>query len=91
LTVLRKESDTSKQQDILDSLLKEFQTDSPAAFLYAPKYVYAIPSSVKRVELKTVNGGSERFLNISDWYMETETVWQIFVRPNSVTINKLTD
>jgi len=79
LDTLRKTSDTSKQQDTLDSLLKEFDGDIPAAFLYAPKYVYAIPSKVERVELKTVNHGSERFLNIQNWYTETDNVWKIFV------------
>ncbi len=78
LDTLRKTSDTSMQQDTLNSLLKEFDSDIPAAFLYAPKYVYAIPKRVERVELKTVNHGSERFLNVSNWYTETDNVWQIF-------------
>lgn len=77
---LRKESDTSKQQDILSSLLKEFDSDVPAVFLYAPKYIYAIPKAVERVELKTVNHGSERFLNVSEWFLETDNVWKIFVK-----------
>ncbi|MFZ3019934.1 MAG: ABC transporter substrate-binding protein, partial [Minisyncoccia bacterium] len=79
LDTLRRTSDTKQQQDTLNSLLKEFDNDIPAAFLYAPKYVYAIPKSVNRVELKTVNHGSERFLNVSDWYIETNNVWKIFV------------
>jgi peptide/nickel transport system substrate-binding protein len=78
LDTLRTTSNTKVQQDTLNSLLKEFDSDIPAAFLYAPKYVYAIPSKVKRVELKTVNQGSERFLNVSSWYTETDNVWQIF-------------
>ncbi len=79
---LRKESDTAKQQDILSSLVKEFETDSPAAFLYAPKYVYVIPKNVERVELSAVNSGSERFLDVSNWYTETTGVWKIFVKEN---------
>lgn len=79
LDSLRKTSDTSEQQDILGAVLKEFDGDVPAAFLYAPKYIYAIPKNLGRVELTAVNHGSERFLNVSDWYTETDTVWKIFV------------
>src|SRR3989344_2101777 len=77
---LRKTSNTSKQQEILASLLFEFKLDAPAVFLYAPKYIYAIPKRVKRVILQNVNSGNERFLAVSDWYIETDTVWKLFVR-----------
>ncbi len=80
LDSLRKIADNTKQQETLSLLIKEFDSDIPATFLYAPKYVYAISKRVKRVELKTVNNGSERFLDISDWFIETDSVWKIFVR-----------
>ncbi len=75
---LRKESNTSKQQDILDSLLSEFNADYPAAFIYAPKYIYVVPKGLKNVLLNTLNIGSERFLGVSTWYKETNSVWKIF-------------
>lgn len=75
---LRKESNTSKQQDILDSLLSEFNADYPAAFIYAPKYIYVVPKGLKKVLLNTLNIGSERFLGVSTWYKETNSVWKIF-------------
>ncbi len=75
---LRRESNTSKQQDILDSLLFEFNADYPAAFIYAPKYIYVVPKGLKKVLLNTLNIGSERFLGVSTWYKETNSVWKIF-------------
>ncbi len=78
LDKLRSESDTLEQQEILASLRKEFTADAPAAFIFAPKYVYVVPERLKRVALESVNHGSERFAGVREWYIDTNTVWKLF-------------
>jgi peptide/nickel transport system substrate-binding protein len=70
---------------------KEFQnevrSDVPAIFLYSPDFIYVLPKKIKGVELENVTTPSERFLNIANWYIETDNVWKIFVNKQPVGTN----
>ena len=52
--------------------------DIPAVFLYAPQFLYVFPESVHGIELGALAVPGERFLNVYEWYTETEHVWSIF-------------
>jgi peptide/nickel transport system substrate-binding protein len=58
---------------------EEVSSDAPAIFLYSPDFIYVLPKKIKGVELKSATTPSERFLNIANWYIETNNVWKIFV------------
>ncbi len=77
---IRETSDLSKQQDLLDSFKKEIRNDVPAVFTYSPYFIYIVPKKVQNVNLSLITAGFERFADISKWYIETNSVWQIFNR-----------
>lgn len=52
--------------------------DTPATFLYAPTFLYIIPSELKGVAIGALTAPSERFLNVYQWYTETQRVWEFF-------------
>lgn len=60
----------------------EVKNDVPAVFIYSPEFIYIIPEKIKGVSLGQLTIPAERFLNIHDWYIETENVWRIFVPKN---------
>lgn len=59
---------------------KEFQNlvieDVPAIFLYSPNYIYVQEKSIKGTELKNIVIPSDRFNNISNWYIKTKRVYK---------------
>tara|TARA_Y100000310_G_scaffold103640_1_gene102029 strand:- start:1632 stop:3233 length:1602 start_codon:yes stop_codon:yes gene_type:complete len=57
---------------------EEIKQDTPATFLYAPNYLYNSPKQVKNIEPYPITVGSDRFNNIHEWYINTDTVWKIF-------------
>ena len=61
---------------------EEIKNDIPAVFLYSPNFIYVLPKKIKGVELQSATTPSERFLSITDWYIETDNVWKIFVKNN---------
>lgn len=54
--------------------------DAPAVFLYSPDFIYALPKNVQGVDIGSIISASERFMNVNTWYIETQGVWNIFIR-----------
>ena len=54
--------------------------DMPAIFLYSPDFIYAVPKSLKGIHLDSISIPSDRLNSITDWYTETEKVWNIFTK-----------
>lgn len=59
----------------INQLLEE---DVPAIMLYSPNLTYVVPKSLQGIELEIATLPSDRFQNITDWYTETEQVWNFF-------------
>ncbi|KKU89231.1 MAG: Extracellular solute-binding protein family 5 [Candidatus Yanofskybacteria bacterium GW2011_GWA1_48_10] len=59
---------------------KELETDVPAVFLYTPNFLYVMPEKIKAVNLGSLTVSQDRFLSITDWYIETDKVWKIFAK-----------
>jgi len=55
---------------------KDFQDlivdDLPAVFLFQPTYTYAISSKIKNVSLQSIKSPTDRFQNITGWYIKTK-------------------
>lgn len=68
-----------KEEDSAD-LYKKFQelllADCPAVFLYAPTYTYAISDKIQGREVLRISQPSDRFVDITDWYMKTKKEWR---------------
>lgn len=76
----RVESDTAKREDIFKSFDQIIRDDVPAVFLYSPSLIYLMPNFVQGVDLKKLDTPRDRFLGLRDWYIETDSVWNIFVK-----------
>ncbi len=77
----RTEIDRDKRVNSYDTFKSEIAKDTPAVFLYAPEFLYVIPNDIQGLTLGSIAIPSERFLNIYEWYIETDNVWKIFSRP----------
>ncbi len=73
-------TDMQKRLDQYAAFETEVRNDIPAIFLYAPDFIYILPKNIQGVTLGSVTTPSERFSSVSDWYIDTENVWKIFVR-----------
>jgi peptide/nickel transport system substrate-binding protein len=76
----RETTDTEARDQLLRDFEKEIAEDIPAAFVYAPDFVYVTPIDLKGVSLGFVVNPSDRFLTADRWYINTEHVWTIFQR-----------
>jgi peptide/nickel transport system substrate-binding protein len=56
----------------------EVKADIPAIFLYSPQFMYVLPNKIQGLQLGSVTVSAERFANIYEWYIETDSVWKIF-------------
>ena len=74
----RATSDDKKRNDLYQQFEKEILADTPAIFLYAPEFVYAVPKGIEGIVIEGISDASERFANVNLWYLETESVWPIF-------------
>lgn len=77
---IRAELDSEKRKELYISLQEEITKDVPAVFLYSPSFLYVLPEKVKGAEIGFLAKPEERFLGIRDWYIETNDVWQLFVK-----------
>lgn len=81
--ILEKARTITNVQDRLDqyaAFQSEVRNDIPAVFLYAPDFIYILPKNIQGVTVGSVTVPSERFSDISQWYIDAENVWKIFVR-----------
>ena len=85
LTEARRESDLKVRDDQTRAFVNIINDEHPAAFLYAPEFVYVVPNDLMGVGIGSITTPSERFLNIYEWHRETERVWDIFI-PKEQTV-----
>ena len=69
-----KKARTADLQKIEDTIASEY----PAAFLYAPDFIYATPKSLRGVELPQITTPADRFASVAGWYRVTDAVWPFF-------------
>ncbi|MAF59234.1 hypothetical protein CL631_00070 [bacterium] len=74
----RTATDKRIQFDAYRDFEKEVKVDSPAIFLYSPDFIYIVPERIKGLSLGSVTTPAERFLNVHEWYIKTDRVWNFF-------------
>lgn len=79
----RKSTDEATKQTYLENFKTEIRTDTPAVFLYAPQFIYITPTRVKNITLGQLTISGERFLEIHQWYINTNQIWKIFEKTNN--------
>jgi len=78
----RKTTDPKLKAQYLRLFEKEIRNDTPAVFLYSPYFIYITPTKVKNITLGELTISGERFLNVHEWYINTNNVWKIFINNN---------
>ena len=78
LEEIRTTTDPAKQTELLTQFRDEITAETPAIFLFSPSFIYVLNSEIAVAPLTKIARPSERFLNISDWYMSESTVWPLF-------------
>jgi len=68
----RQISDPQKRHDKYIHFQNILNLQLPAVFLYTPKYVYPMSSSIQGVDTKVISIPADRFSNIEEWYVETK-------------------
>lgn len=74
----RKERDHMLRTAILEKFVAEVGKDVPAIFVYTPDFLYATGARVEGIKIGLLATESERFLNIQEWYVDSERVWKWF-------------
>lgn len=80
LASARTEPNKGAREKLYATFLDEVQEDNPAVFLYSPDFVYSVPATVQNLSLGALTSPSERFLNVHEWYTDTERVWDVFAK-----------
>lgn len=74
----RVSADRRERLDAYEGFATEVTKDIPAVFLYTPDFIYILPEKVRGVTVGPISISSERFLNVYEWYIETDRVWNFF-------------
>jgi peptide/nickel transport system substrate-binding protein len=74
---------TASQESVTENIEKfveEIQADIPAIFLYSPDFIYLLPENLKGVDIQNIISSEERFMNVHEWFINTDKVWNIFIK-----------
>lgn len=76
IETIRQESDAGKRLGEIEDLQKEIDSQKPAVFLFSPYYLYVSVKNLSGLDNKTLVTPSDRFKNISEWYLQTTRVFK---------------
>jgi peptide/nickel transport system substrate-binding protein len=85
LSEIRTSTDTDEQEVALQRFVEEIDSETPAVFLYSPVLLYIFPNYVTGATFTGLANISERFASVSNWSINTESVWPLFT--NTETTN----
>ena len=84
LESIRTTFDEEERLELYDTFQEEISNDVPAAFVFTPDFIYIVDDDLNGIRLGTTITPSERFLNVHEWFINTQRVWGIFA-PNTTT------
>lgn len=70
----RKSSDQAERARLYRDFQKAFAEEEPSLLLYYPFHYYALGKELKGVEIGNLFEASDRFRNVTQWYLKTKTV-----------------
>ncbi len=85
LESIRSATDETKVAESYIAFEKEISNDTPAIFIWSPDFIYALPKRLRGVELGEITTPSDRFLDVSNWYINTDKVWRVFAGDRAET------
>lgn len=78
LEQLRTTTTPEERETAYQQFSQNVTADHAAVFLYAPSFIYLLPTKIKNANLLTIATPSDRFNTIASWYISTDRVWKIF-------------
>jgi peptide/nickel transport system substrate-binding protein len=72
--------DLEEKLPLLQKFENQVINDIPAVFLYSPDFIYVVPQIVRAQYPQIIVTPADRFAEVYNWYIETDTVWKIFAR-----------
>jgi peptide/nickel transport system substrate-binding protein len=75
---IREEKDKELRYELHQEFTQEVTNEIPAIFTYSPDFIYFLPDKVHNFKIQTITTAEERFLNVHEWFIETDHVWKIF-------------
>lgn len=78
LETARKSQDEAEQTRTLAEISTIITDEVPAIFLFAPSITYVTAEDLTVAPMKRLGRPADRFMNISNWYARTDTVWPLF-------------
>jgi peptide/nickel transport system substrate-binding protein len=75
---MRLATSTAARDELIGEFTEEISNDVPAIFLFSPSFEYVISKEVTTTDIKKIQRSSERWSNVTDWYMHESGVWPIF-------------
>ena len=76
LEKIRKEFKAENSQTEFKKIIETITKDRPAIFLFSPNYLYATNKKLSGWTEQSIVTGSDRFLNIEQWYIKTKRIWK---------------
>lgn len=67
-------TDSGRRAELYRRFQQIFADEVPSLLLYSPIYTYAVDEKVKGVQLGSMGDPSDRFRNITEWYIVTKRV-----------------
>lgn len=67
----RETLDPEEKQKLYSTIAQKIKDDVPAIFLINPSYTYTLSDKIKGFKSQNLISPSDRFENISDWYIKT--------------------
>lgn len=78
LSQARATTDDAARTALYTQFAAAIMKDQPAVFLYAPDFLYIVPTSIKGITLGALTTAADRYSGINEWYTQTQSVWNIF-------------
>lgn len=75
---VRTATSTEARDGLINEFLTEIDQEQPAIFLFSPSFEYVVGNNIKTTDMERIQRPSERFSNITGWYMNESNVWPIF-------------
>lgn len=74
LEEIQKETDPEIRLSLWKKFTNSFFADTPAVFIYSPSYIYVHKQKPEFDLNSAIHFTNDRFINIREWYLETEKV-----------------
>lgn len=69
---------TEEQNQLITKATEIINSEVPAIFLFVPTMTYVVNDYITPTSITKISKQSERFMNISDWHMNTNKLWNFF-------------